>query len=422
METHWRVAVLAVGALLAAQCGRAQNAAFDAMLKRNRFELGVIDGKLDGRGYHVIRGSVQNAQFVLVGEDHGIAQIPEFMGALCRELAPKGFHTMALETGPAITPELEKFARSADGAKQLAAFDKKYPASVAFYNWAEEFAMLQECEKAADPEGMKLWGVDQELMGSSGFLLEKILATHPGPQTKSALQALLQENADDYAQAAKTGSPGDVFMMKAKQKTLDTARDLLKQEGSTEAQQLFAALLESRDIYSRNLKGDYYTSNRERALLMKTNFAAPLGAEMQKAGRPPKVLFKFGAWHMYRGINPLHSSELGNLAGEFAEAHGAQSLHILILGVKGEQSRFAGIGKPFQPAPLDLTNEKDSDFSFLAPLFANRYGVVWTLYDVRGLRDKFNSYGKIDPELERVIFGYDLVVLIPDPKASHQIE
>jgi hypothetical protein len=43
MKTHWRVAVLAVSALLAAQCGRAQNAAFDAMLKRNRFELGVID-------------------------------------------------------------------------------------------------------------------------------------------------------------------------------------------------------------------------------------------------------------------------------------------------------------------------------------------------------------------------------------------
>jgi len=30
--------------------------------------------------------------------------------------------------------------------------------------------------------------------------------------------------------------------------------------------------------------------------------------------------------------------------------------------------------------------------------------------------------GTIDPELERVIFGYDFVVFIHDPKASHAIE
>jgi hypothetical protein len=181
-------------------------------------------------------------------------------------------------------------------------------------------------------------------------------------------------------------------------------------------------LLVSREIYQKNMTGSYYASNRQRALLMKSIFVPLSAGAMQRAGAPPKVLFKFGGWHMYRGLNPIHSSEIGNLVNEFAEAHGLKSLHILILGVKGEQSHFAGIGKPFQAAPLDLANDKDSEFSFMGPFLSNQVENQWTLFDLRPLRNKFGSYGKVDPELERLIFGMDFVVLIPDPKASREIQ
>jgi hypothetical protein len=155
---------------------------------------------------------------------------------------------------------------------------------------------------------------------------------------------------------------------------------------------------------------------------MKKNFVDPYTAAFQRDGAAPKIFFKFGAWHMYRGINPLHSSELGNLIGEAAEAHQFKSVHILVLGVKGQQLHFAGIGKPSQPAPLDLAGDKDSDFLFLKPLFENQAANSWTLYGLRALRDGFSQYGKIGAELERVIFGYDFVVLIPDPTPSHELE
>jgi hypothetical protein len=41
---------------------------------------------------------------------------------------------------------------------------------------------------------------------------------------------------------------------------------------------------------------------------------------------------------------------------------------------------------------------------------------------LRAFRDGFSKYEKIDPEMQRVIFGYDFVVLILDPKASHSLE
>src|SRR5262249_22132968 len=162
---------------------------------------------------------------------------------------PRGFHTMTLEVGPSLAPELERFAKASDGAKRFAEFDSKYPFSVAFYTWREEFEMLANCEKAAGPQGMTIWGIDQELMGASGFLLYKILATKPGPAAKAAVEALLRENSDDLATASKTGNPAELFMMKAKQETLEAARNLVKKEGNAEAQQLFGSLLVSRDIY-----------------------------------------------------------------------------------------------------------------------------------------------------------------------------
>lgn len=400
----------------------AQNTEFTETLKKNRVSISVQDGKLAGPGAEVLRTALAEAQFVALGEDHGIRQIPEFAAALCTELAPHGFHHMGLEIGTYVAPELEKMARSADGVKQLAEFEKKYPETIAFYNWQEEFAMLQKCESAASPGHTTIWGLDQEFMGATGFLADKILATNPGPDAKTAIETLLKETIEAHATATKTRSPGDLFMMTAKQDELDHVRDLLKKQGKPEAQKLFDALLVSREIYQKNMADDYYLSNRQRALLMKKNFSEPFAASSQSNGVLPKVFFKFGAYHMFRGINPLHSSELGNLISEAAEANQFKSVHILIAGVKGEQLRFVGIGKPAEAGPLDLAGDKDSPFLFFKPLFDTQVENSWTLYDLRALRDGFSKYGKIDPELERVIFGYDFVVFIPDPKASHAIQ
>ena len=110
------------------------------------------------------------------------------------------------------------------------------------------------------------------------------------------------------------------------------------------------------------------------------------------------------------------------MVAELAAWEGTKSVHIMILGVKGTQLAFAGIGKPGVEAPLDLKSDPRGDFNFLAPMFDNMLPGSWTMYDLRGLRPHFGAYGKLDTELERVIFGYDFLVLVPDPAASHGME
>jgi hypothetical protein len=408
-------------AMFAFASAHAQENKFTDRLLQNRYQLDVQTGQLSGTGLPVLQTALANAHFVLIGEDHGISQIPQFAGAVCDLIGPQGFHTMAIETGPLAANELQQWITADSGHASLIEFEQKFSETIAFYNYQEEFDLLAHCSRAAQGGKLRLWGLDQELMGASGLILTRILETHPGKQAAEETRRLLQKNGEAHAVAVKSGSPGDIFMMTASDDELNHLRDLLRKEGNATSQALIDALIKSRDIYQKNMNGSGYDSNRERALLMKSNLVMDYKQATQADGAPPKILFKFGAWHMYEGINPLHNNDMGNFVTELADGQGTASLHIAILGVKGSQLRFAGIGRPSQPADFNLAEDKDSDFLFLKPMFDNLEPEGWTMFDLRGLRKGFRSLEPVDKEMERMIFGYDLLVLIPNATPSKEI-
>jgi hypothetical protein len=48
----------------------------------------------------------------------------------------------------------------------------------------------------------------------------------------------------------------------------------------------------------------------------------------------------------------------------------------------------------------------------MTPLIKNQVANGWTLYDLRKLR--FQGLGSADPGLKGLIYGYDLLVVIPE--------
>jgi len=415
---------LALGALtlVLAVASFAQQQSFTEQLNKNRYDLKVQDGKLSGTGVPVLEAALKDVQFVMVGEDHGIAEIPAFYQGVCDITGPLGFHTMAIETGPLVAAKLQQWVRQPNGQAELSKFKREYPASIAFYDWSEEFDLLDHCAGKAAGGQFRLWGLDQELMGSSGYILSKILEQHPGPEAIQAVKHLMQRNQEMQTAAMKSGNPGELFMMKASEDDLNRVSALLKKQGNATAQSLFAALVESREIYQKNMTGNYVDSNRQRALLMKHTFLNDYQQASKADARAPKVLFKFGGFHMFKGFNPLHNNDMGNFVLEMADGAGEKSLHILILGVKGSQLHFAGVGKPAQPSPLNLAEDKDSDFLYLKPMFENMATDGDTLFDLRGLRKEFKSLGPVSTEMERMIYGYDLLVLVSSPTPSKEIQ
>src|SRR5207248_9530167 len=122
---------------------------------------------------------------------------------------PEGFHTLAIEEGPLVTAELAGWARRTDAREQLAGFLKRYPESITMYNTVEEIEMLQQCG------GFGFWGINQEGLGAAGLMLERILDTHPGPESAAAIRRLVQKNETANAKARDSGSIGDLYMISA---------------------------------------------------------------------------------------------------------------------------------------------------------------------------------------------------------------
>jgi hypothetical protein len=390
---------------------------FLAKLLENRYALSARGGQLSEAGAQILRSAIAQSRFVLLGEEHGIAQTPELMAAVCKAAGPQPFHTMAVEEGPLVAAELEGWARRPDGLAQLTAFEKTFPYSINVYKAREEFDMLQQCTRAGESE-FHIWGLNQEGLNAGGVILSRVLATHLGSQAHAAMQRLLRKNDEGYRKALQSDSIFDFFMIAADDKELADGAALLQSDGSPDARTLFASLVESHQI--NRAPPAAYPNARRRERLMKTLFAANYARAERAAAGPPKVLLKFGAFHVYRGLNPVHGSGIGNYVAEFAEAHGVQSLHIYLMPVKGSQPIWPRVSQPAQLRSFNHVDE--ARYRYLQPVFANLLTSEWTMFDLRPLRQEAAAPGgAIEAELATLVFGYDMLIVVPEGTPSTEI-
>lgn len=59
----------------------------------------------------------------------------------------------------------------------------------------------------------------------------------------------------------------------------------------------------------------------------------------------------------------------------------------------------------------------DDDYKFMKPFVDAAGSEGWTVFDLRKLRGESIS----DPSLQRLVLGYDLLVLVPEATAATQI-
>jgi hypothetical protein len=277
---------------------------FIANLLHNRYSLSVRDGRLGGTGAPLLQSAIDESRFVLLGENHGLAPTPALGSAICNAAGASPFRAIAVEEGPMVAGQLQKWAAEPDGWSSVAAYKSRFPDYLHIYGSPEEFQMLQQCHRAARG-GLELWG--------------------------------LQESHDTHTVMPR---PEDI---------------------------------------------------RRREALMKTRFAGEY-ARMAADGGDPRVLLKFGAFHIYRAINPAGGHGIGNYVAEFAARQKTRSLHIRLMAA----------------------SEKDPRSRYLLAFLKNQLPADWTLFDLRALRPNFNTLvSKESTELATLVFGIDLLVLVP---------
>lgn len=273
----------------------------------------------------------------------------------------------------------------------------------------QEDDMVAACLHASHNPSFHLWGLDQNFLGSAGWLIHTMLAAKPGPEARAALLHLKADEQQDVADAKAGAKYSALFLSSEKsEREINQAKPAIDQDGGPEVKIIFAELSASYHIY-RDFSQDDVNSNVERAKLLKSNFRDAMNqlAPSEKAG---KIIVKFGASHLYKGVNDLHNLNLGDYIAETAEMDGQGSVNICVLGAGGMVSAFGKYGQPThteEDPPMKYRNL----LRWMEPFKAAALPGQWTLYDLRALR--YTIPRPIDSEIERMLEGYDFLVIVP---------
>lgn len=391
---------------------QAQDSTLTRLTHKYQFALEQKGTQFSGAGWDKLRQDIEKSQVVLLGEDHGMAQIPQFTQAVAQVLKPKVF-----------VAEIDKYqardlTRLAAQPGLPVAVERQYPMGLSFYSWAEEF----ELARALRAQNTALVGLEQV-----GFFAPGRFYALLAEKTKNKQSAAyLRQRGVAYQahnQAVMGTNPGQLMVYRHTPATLDSLAALARQE-SPEVQRMVQEYITSVRINQTAIQPKTgLQSHQDRVNLMRRNLMAELPA-YQKPGQPlPKMLFKFGAGHMGRGASFTGGVyDVGNLALNLAEMQDQKSLHIFIIGKQGTKT------SGFNPTDFskNIAPYSNADTGMLRPFVAATpagAGAAWQVFDVRPLRRALlRDQLKISSSaLVTTIMNFDYVVIIPETTASRNI-
>ncbi|RZM22422.1 MAG: hypothetical protein EOO88_29490 [Pedobacter sp.] len=369
----------------------AQDSLITDLTKKNLTTFVRKENSFTGPGWEKIISKGKSSNDILIGEDHFTNEIPFFTSAIASQFK---FDNFFCEIDPYTATILqEKISKLS--APDLHTYVNTYGNTLSFYSYQSEFDLLKQFTRS----NTTIRGTDQILL-----IGDRVIFTELSKSTKNTaakkIYELIATNSKTYF---------DIFL-----KDQSKPFYLLTDDFEKNMNALLALKLTEREVKiveAMKLSAKIYKSQSHelRIQLMKHQLM-----EVYSNWAGKRNLFKYGANHLAKGESFLEIYDTGNLVSSLNDAQYQQSLHIMILGISGTQaSRFEGF-------PAEQIQPSDSMFKTLKPIIKNVNGEEWHCFDLLPLKDALND-GKLtvkDVKLQRIIKGYDLLVLIPKVTAS----
>ena len=377
-------------------------AKFQETLSGSRLTLEAKGGKLAGPGADFLRARIAGAQFVMIGEEHGVATIADTVRAMLPDLTQSGYRHFAIEADPYMTAKLEAMLRSG-GPKEVAKFlaGDGNQFAIPFYSWSAEAELAAAAVKANANSTPALWGLDQVFIGASAVLLNDV-ATQASTVEAKALAGTLAGQAKGNLE----------FLGKVDLGELAKLRGLLGAAQDRALAQLVDDMILSARIYQPFVGVttglSVYAANLERETYMKRTFLA-----RYRAAGAPKVAFKFGANHMMGGLSATYVPSLGNFVSEFALSEGKTAFKLVVLCGPGTQA--GDLMGNAAPCEMDIAR----DWPDLASQIDTKQ---MTLFDLKTWKDRPSRWKHLPEETQRMIWAYDAVLFVPNGKPAAMLK
>ena len=381
--------------------GPADRLATKARETRQRLEF---DGRrYAGAGYEWLRAQAAAAQFLRVGEEHGIAENPKLCAQLFTDLVPAGYAHVGIEIAPPMAAEIDRALRRG-GLDGLRAFFADERTRVAFFTMREEAEWLAAACAARPGSDPVLWGLDYDIVADR-HLIAMLEARRKPAAAAAALARLKAASAAMWADFARTpdvkylfGFNGDPEMVRALRRAWPRP--------DAEADWILDTLEESLAINQLWIGRQGYASNARRAAFLRKNLLRHLAAS-RRGGRLPKAMFKCGSNHLVRGLNSVHTFDMGTLLPEVAALEGSSTFGLLVLPGTTSQIAQIDIGT-FRYKPASAKDDYADGLDILA---AAAWPDAFTLFDTHPLRPLAGS-DKLPRALVDALFGYDAILIM----------
>jgi|GEM_PF-5485149 len=356
--------------------------------------ISFADGRLSGPGGVWLAERLRDADILMIGESHGTGSVAQAASALIEALPHDRPLAYALEIGPASAAIQEPLLRGPETKHEAFMADPRRAISFAFLNLREEAALARQILGRAHDMEPALWGLDQEFAPSVPLLLDRLegLARQPA-----------QHEAIAVARAQTTPL---MALAKLPESFLDPLETAFA-DGPASARKLIADMRLSARVYHWQER-DPIRSNREREDYMKRNFIAQWRAAR---AQDPRIVMKFGAYHLTAGFTPTAAPALGGFVEALALMEDKTIASVLIVcGPDGDQIDFRGQVRPCT-----------DDFNATAGLFRRHlFTEGATLIDTAPLRRVHAILRRLGvPEDSRNYFqSYDAIIVLRGAKAA----
>jgi hypothetical protein len=337
--------------------------AISGALGDNQYDLAT-----DGRTF--LLKEVGTVTFFMLGELHGDNETPALIRSLWPEMWRQGYRHIAAELSPWAATRLEFTPEGQDNSLQRS------------FSWSRSDARFVAAPRTG--QSAVLWGCDMEEPRPHA-LIRELAAANP---TNGELQSAVTLIQDGYQRV-----------------TAPQLREHLLKAGRINDPFVGGVPLRTSALSTLEIEIDRMSPNtRLRASTRRENLMKELFHQYWKTDPGRKVMLRFGANHLFRGIDRRGVSTLGNFVAELAFANGQQVFNVAELAGGG---KIAAGGQTVDfPGQLD-----DPALAFLAS--KARYPA--TVFDLRPLRQPLhrideNKRSSTESSLIYWVDSYDAII------------
>ncbi len=373
-----------------------------ARAQETRHRLDFDGARFSGPAWDLLLNEGRQAQFLCIGEEHGIAENPKWAAQLFGALNESGYSKACVEISPPMAGDLDRAARNGvEGLRQLFA---DLRANVAFFGMREEAEWIAAARAAVGGRDQAIWGLDYEV-GGTGRLLQRLAEMRKPRAAMAPFQTLYDAAEQAMLQYQASHNPQFIFSFSGDAALVRAVREAWPRPNA-EAAWMLETLEETLAINRLWVDNQGWASNQRRAEFNRANFRRYWEGEERK----PKVLFKFGASHMVRGLSHTQVFDIGAQVSELAHARGEKSFHLMVLpGASAQVAQFDPSAWTYRPGDVGTYEDQG-----MTPLISAAHPDAFTLIDLRPLRPLVfgRRHKALDADLVRAVHGFDALLVM----------